>query len=444
MQQETILCLYDGSGNTQSLSKAEAIKRSRVKESQSLSALAAKWLEDAKTVTKSSNAFGLTMIRTIWGISPTADMAARMRDGHHVIVIADSLNSHGVQQYNVIVLIFIEDIEKHPSLSLDDLDFTPFLDDEKSPVPMYFIAGDHTGGAMQLLHTQKPLAKKWKYMLVTLAICNDTPENRRLAQIAGDLDNKVGNIKQEMTTFDYIEQIHRKYLQLIKKHGDPKVAANLKAINKELVSYKAECTITMGARGRIATATLGTFFQIAKRTGEVWDLIQSIFKEHKANLYATARGRTLTPKDHLGHSYFTDMANIPEDFLIKWLSNVMNKKYTVSQFKQKCTKYKKIMVLQKAILQWWSAEYHEEYDEYDELAKVHPFLATSSFVSEVIGVFNPTKKDPKINMTIVKIIQDRLRLSSASRDRVRLVSATIHIQACLLFMKNSFALFFIN
>ena len=97
------------------MSKADALKRSRMKESQNLSALAAKWLEEAKTVTKSSNSFGLTMIRTIWGISPTADMAARMRDEHHVVVIADSLNSHGVQQYNVIVLIFIEDIERHPT-----------------------------------------------------------------------------------------------------------------------------------------------------------------------------------------------------------------------------------------------------------------------------------------------------------------------------------------
>ena len=222
-------------------------------------------------------------------------------------------------------------------------------------------------------------------------------------------------------------QIHRKYLQLIKTHGDPKVAANMKSINKELMSYKTECTITMGARGRIATATLGTFFQIAKRTGEVWDLIQAIFRQHKAHLYATARGRTLTPKDHLGHSYFTDMANIPEDFLIKWLSKVVENKYTVSQFKQKCTKYKKVMALQKAILQWYGTEYHQEYEEYEDLVLVHPFLATSNFVSEVIGVFNPTKKDSKLNMTIVKIIQDKIRLSSSSRDRVRLVSPTIHI-----------------
>ena len=436
--------MYAASDDTQPLSKAEAMKRARIKESQHLSALAARWLEKAKTVTRSSNAFGLTKIRTCWGISPTEDMAARRRDQHHVIVIADSLNSHGVQQHNVIVLIFIEDIEKHPTLSLDNLDFTPFLDDEKSPVPMYFIAGDHTGGAMQLLHKQKPLAKKWKYMHVSLAICEDTPENRRLAQIAGDLDNKVGNIKQEMTTFDYIEQIHRKYLQLKKTHGDLRVPANFKALNKDLGLYKTECTITMGQRGRIATATLGTFFQIAKRTGEVWNLIEHIFKEHKANLYATARGRTLTAKDHLGHSYFTDMANIPEEFLIKWLSGVVGEKYTVSQFKQKCAKYKKIMALQKAILEWYSTEYHEEHENYDDLVAIHPFLATSSFVSEVIGVYNPSKKDSKIPMTIVKIIQDKIRLSSATRDRVRLVSVTINIQACLLFMKNNFALFFIN
>jgi hypothetical protein len=40
---------------------------------------------------------------------------------------------------------------------------------------------------------------------------------------------------------------------------------------------------------------------------------------------------------------------------------------TVSQFKQKCTKYKKIVVLQKAILAWYAAEYHQDYNTYDEL-----------------------------------------------------------------------------
>ena len=436
-----MICCSDDRG---AMTKKAAMLKARTRESRTLSAQAAAWLARSKTVTSTSTKFGLTKIRTSWGISPTEDMAARRKDEHHVVVIAESLNIHGVQQHNVIILIFTQDIINHPKLSLDNLDFTPFLDDEKAPVPMYTIAGDHTCGAMQMLHEAKPQNPKWLYMYVTIAVTDDTPENRRLAQIAGDLDNKVGNIKQEMTTFDYIEQIHRTYMNLIKKFGDPSVPANLKNINKDLARYKADCTITMGDRNRIATATLGTFFQIAKRTGKVWTLIERIFTEHRQALYASSRGRTLTPKDHLGHSYFTDMANIPDAMLIKWLQSVVDQKMTVSQFKAKCSKYKKILVLQKAILVWYAAEYHQDFDNYDELVEVHPFLATSEFVSQVIGVFNPTKKDPKIPMSIVKIIVQKIEQTNVSRNRVRSVSTTIKFQPFSLFIKNNSQLFFIN
>ena len=437
-----MICCSDDRG---AMTKKEAMMKARTRESRMLSAQAAAWLDRSKTVTSTSTKFGLTKIRTSWGISPTEDMAARRKDEHHVVVIAESLNIHGVQQHNVIILIFTKDIIYHPTLSLDNLDFTPFLGDEKAPVPMYTIAGDHTCGAMQMLHKAKPQNPKWLYMYVTIAVTDDTPENRRLAQIAGDLDNKVGNIKQEMTTFDYIDQIHRTYINLIKKYGDPSVPNNLKNINKDLGRYKADCNITMGDRNRIAVATLGTFFQIAKRTGEVWTLIERIFKDHREALYASSRGRTVTPKDHLGHSYFTDMANIPDAMLIKWLQSVVDQKMSVSQFKAKCAKYKKILVLQKAIIIWYAAEYHQEFDTYDELVKVHPFLATSEFVSQVIGVFNPTKKDPKIPMSIAKIIVQKIEQTSASRNRVRSVCTTaIKCQPFSLFIKNNSQLFFIN
>jgi hypothetical protein len=353
-------------------------------------------------------------------------MAARRRDEQHVHVIAKSLNSYGIQQNNVIILIFIKDIIAHPGLSLDNLDFTPFLNNVESPVPMYTIAGDHTCGAMQALHQAKPNNPTWKYMDVHLAITEDTPENRRLAQIAGDLDNKVGNIKQEMSTFDYIDQIHRMYEKLIRQHGNPAVAANLKIINKALAKYKNDCITTMGDRGQIATATLGTYFQIAKRTGEVWSLIEKIFTDHKAALYASSRGRTLTAKDHLGHSYFTDMANIPDDSLIKWLRKVTNGNMTVSQFKQKCTKYKKIVVLQKAILTWVAAEYHVNHNTYEDLVAVHPFLATSEFVSNVIGTFNPTKKNNKLPHSIASTITQMINQQASSRSRVCCSSLTFY------------------
>lgn len=385
----------------------------QTRHSQLLSQEAKQWLEERKTVTMSSSQFGLTQLRCIWLDSPPPDMAARLLDKGHVVYVAGSLNLHGIQQNNVMVLIFKEDIIAHPTLSLDNLDFTPFLDCDQAPVPMYVIAGDHTTHAVQMLHKAKPLNPTWTHMWVTLVLSDNTPEDRRMAQITGEMDNKIGSIKQEMSPLDYINQIHRTYMNLISKYGDPSVAANAKKINKDMQTYKNQCKVTMGAPKIIAEATLGTYFQIAKRTGEVWDLIEQVFTKHKANLRASSRGREITAKDHLGHSYFTDMASVDEALLVHWLQRIVDGNITVSDFKRKCGNFNKILKLQKCILTWYRAEYHANYDDYDTLVEKHPFLATKGFVSQVIGSFHPSKKNQTIPQSIADIIKARIESDKA-------------------------------
>ena len=126
-------------------------------------------------------------------------------------------------------------------------------------VPFEVIAGNHSVHALKSLHSEYPRNVLFGAPKCKVFVCQNTLDNRSAIRALGGLDNVIKGIHRLPTKTEVVLAMHEQ----LKHESDTR--ANMAKMKKEWrVVY---CN---------NTNTLGTMIQLAKKDGEVWDLIYSI------------------------------------------------------------------------------------------------------------------------------------------------------------------------
>ena len=140
------------------------------------------WFETSRTtgVSGLTVTFGLVEVPVEYLSHPAGDIADRKRNAPHVKVIEKSMTVHGIMKTDVVVLIWLEDILA-AGLDPKNIVFAPLnLINNKPPVPMYVIAGDHTALAAKNICTSGTPAINNSRPYLFLCWCLQETTRRRL------------------------------------------------------------------------------------------------------------------------------------------------------------------------------------------------------------------------------------------------------------------------
>jgi hypothetical protein len=320
-------------------------------------------------------------------------LASRLKSDRHVHDLADSMRKFGIQKHDVVVLVYVEDLEKYfgtytATLTLNfPVDQTTGLAVVGSlpPVPFNIIAGDHTVAAVLLLHHEKPRRSDFMHIPVTLLICRKTLECEKYARSFGTIDNITKSVHKDMTQWDIAFNLHHVLKQSQPASGQGEDARK----HKETVAAQV-ADIKLLSSSTFAEATFGSIRALASREGELWLLIEAIFQ----GKFLPPPGM-VSPAPPTTLSHFNNMAGIPDDTLQKWLGRVISTQWTTTQFNDRCLKFKKEQKVQKAIAEYLCVKVPslDSKSTYEELMQVYEFLAQPDWFSGISSwVTSITKK----------------------------------------------------
>lgn len=370
--------------------------------------LVKEWLTKHETRTANSDQWGNTEVPVMFLVSPDADVAARQLSESHVLDVVDSLRKFGIQVHRVKVLIWKHDLPPEWAANPNLIDLTRYDANGKAPFKMQVIAGDHTIAAVKKLMALRPLNSLWRTFWVRIIVAEDNAESRTFAQALGSLDNKVAEVSKGATPWDNLNQIHTKRVsiwadQTLDQAGKKKAWGD----------YKQICKTTMigGSSGK-ATATIGSYFAIAKMVGPVWDNVATIFKKDaNGTLQKSGSKRTKSGNSKpLAHGPFCHMANIPDKQLLKWTQKVIDGQWSPADFKNSCMDVKKVYKLHTFIKNHLNHKFRHDFDDFGDAAKRYKFLQDVSYIAKLKNAFNVKRNDTNLPQTIANSIEQKIEI----------------------------------
>lgn len=389
--------------------RQEQIEQSRLATAQA----ARKWFRDHRVITQECDSYGHVKIRTEWASSPDSSMAARQPDPSHVRDIAQSYVKFGVQDDGTIVIVvFAEDIDS-AGLNRNNFLLRQFHETDSLPVPMHTIVGDHRIQALQALRKAKPNNESYKFVEVTLVICSKSAHNKQMALTYGTLDNQVQSLRKKAEAWDCICQVHRQILDLRAEYGVN--WKNNTTAKDKWRAYKMSCNATMCD---FKTSSLGNFFTIANTFGELWNNIAKVFINDREATSITKKGKeSSVKKKALGYGWLCHMADIPNDELCAWTSEILAGDMSTKDFKNRCLTWKQHVKVQKTVIAWYNMEYVDEASEeiksYHELGERFPFLLDPDFFHSMLMRFPTKGKIQVLPDEVARLIRDKMKTTTA-------------------------------
>ena len=251
--------------------------------------------------------------------SPPLSWGSRTRSEAHINALMKSFTGTGTVNTNIMLVDLGGEARK-----------SHFKLDAASQRGLCAITGDHTRVALTRLSEQFPRNPIFSSMKVPILTPPDTQETFDMLRLWGTLDNFRMSVHQRESFKVVISKMHE-HLQADRDRGVTLDQARIKQL-KEGWIFSMKTTKN----------TIGAFYQIAKRTGRLWNLIECILNGQVAN--------PKTFKIPLSTFPFTEMSDIPEYHLVKWLQEVVNCKIDTKQFKNKCLAWKVDERIRRAII----------------------------------------------------------------------------------------------
>lgn len=367
----------------------------------------------------------------IWGKHPTNSIAARDRKESHVLEeLGPVMRARGlVQEFtDVTMLVWNEDLAEAglTLLDLQNLAITAcddLVNAPACPVHCHTIVGDHTVAAANMVAAENESRLDCMEVYMNLVVCNRDQHNSDRALHYGSDNNLTKDIRAVTTVWDVINQIHVRYMDIMKKHCDQtgmfKTPASSRQFKNEVREYRKICL----AMYQYPLNTQGSFWIIAKRTGSIWAQIKKIVT---GDIRMTSRGSTYTePK----YGHFTNMSDIPDDLLSAWLNKVINEDLSTIEFNKKCLFYKKVRKVQDAMVEHVNSKYQEEFKSYEEFCEAYPFGLDHKWFQEMVNWFGTEGKiSAHVKSDIKRKIEQRQLIMSK-----RVLFVYIYVCICLLF-----------
>ena len=337
---------------------------------------------------------GFFLIPTAWPQYPEAEIADRKRDAQHVDTIKKSMLEHGILINSGVTLLMWQD-----DLDAANIDLTTYIfdtDKPEPPVPMYTIAGDHTCAGAQSLHEFYPKNKKWSTLPVSVVVAPKTDECTTFAKLYGGLDNKIRSTMKKKSPWDYVIDMHEMFERI----------ENSEASQKEKKDKISKFMDDLKIRSSEPENSIGSWKQVAKQTGKLWDNIYAIFSGNTKDKKATVPKNT---------THFNTMSGIPEDNLIRWSDRVVEGEWRTKDFSDRCAQFKREKMCQTKMMDFAVEKLtDEDTDEgkpesYQDLIEILPFFGDAEWFKKCVAFMgNARQRDelaPQIKNEILEKIQ---------------------------------------
>lgn len=286
--------------------------------------------------------------------SPLEDIRSRHLDMNHIHTLIESFRSYSRVNEDIQVVLRTE--KKRPqTLSVGKL--------KGLGVPFEVIAGNHSVHALKSLHSEYPRNPLFAEPKCKVFLCQNTLDNRSAIRALGGLDNVIKGIHRLPTKTEAVLAMHEQ----LKHESDSRV--NLAKLKKEWrVVY---CN---------NTNTLNTMIGIAKKDGEVWDLISQIL---------TGQGMPEKYRPPTTIAKFNQMGGVDHNWLLDQLRLVKDCTISLAQFHARCLSLKNAKKVREWIAQLIRSTGQKdelETKNWAELAKLYPNTCRESFVESWLNV----------------------------------------------------------
>ena len=336
---------------------------------------------------------GMFKIPVSWPEHPDLVIADRRRYDEHVDYIKKSMIEHGIfHNTGVVVLMWKEDlVAKNIELSTYNFDTSS----QRPPVPMYTIAGDHTATAAAGLHRTYPKNKKWFKISASVVVASRTEHDQAMAKLYGGLDNRIRSTQRKKTVWDHVVEMHD-YFEVLEKINDDEMKKS------KMASFMSDLKV----RSEFPDASIGSFKQVAKKKGQLWENIKKIFEGK------TDDKKAPVPKNT---THFNAMSGIPEDNLVRWSDRVVTGIWKTKDFKDRCDLYKKELLLQTKMLDFTKDKMTEdesgegEIETYQQLIERWPFFGDQQWFKKCVAFMQSGKAKDDLSAHIKQEILDKMR-----------------------------------
>jgi len=364
-----------------------------------------KWAED-HTLTQGSRitALGKFPLPPAWLQHPEVCIAMRQQNEEHVARVKSSFETKGVLNYHVTVLIWKHEFVR-VGYKIENWHYEARL--PKPDCNFQVIAGDHTAEALRRLARDYPNHKAYKSVRCDVIVCEKDDRNIQFANSFGGLDNYVASTHLDQSIVEVTMALHDKFMDIEKQRLDQATK------KKKRAAYKQ----TYINNTKFKDTTMGSAAALATKTGEVWNLLEQIFKGKTAII----KGKK--PQKLNSIVNFIHMSMIPDDRLCRWLQKIIDGEMIPKQFETKCKHFKKVLRVRVYIV-----EYIQQIrpritsSVFEDMCEIYPFCADALWVNTICRWVGDNIKDTLTGPS-KQAIQDKI----VAHEKLQSMLAEVHI-----------------
>ena len=344
------------------------------------------------------NEFMVTDLPTGWLEVPGKVLLSRLFYEEHSVEIKELIAAKGLLNIKIEVLVFRHQLEAagidpdHPNFDVTK---------PKPPgVHFYSIFGAHSTGAALSLHLNRPKHADWLTCPVIMHVCEDTEENRSLAQVYGGIDNLVHDSQKKVDHWDVTASLHQARLTI--------EASGRSKPDRKLMWAKAKTDIK--SRSSVPNqATMGSLESLSGHMGQTWDLLYQIMMGQCPDV---KQKKIVKP---INLAWTKDMSNIPANYLIRWLKRVVTGEYATKDFITRCGEYKKQQRVQNDITDYVNQmRPGDEHKDFSSVCRKYVAFQVKATFDTMVRWCGAVAKD-KLN----SYVQDKVHQILVDHDRGR-------------------------
>ena len=224
----------------------------------------------------------------------------------------------------------------------------------------FAIVGDHSQLAVHRCHRRYMKNSLWQTLECKVYVVHDTPEMCASIKSWGIIDNMKGAVRTKMSFQDMVLSLHVDYIGL----QDQKELVDFPTILKSLKAARA-LDLAM------PTNTFGQYWNLASRTGAVWDAIEKLLT---GQVHVQQGKPKFKPLKSPAPLIF--MGGIDDDVLTPMLNDVVDGVISLKQFTLDCKKVKARMRIQSEILRFEAIDM----TDWDSAEKKYPTACSATFI----------------------------------------------------------------
>lgn len=322
---------------------------------------------------KSQHFCALVHLRAEDLVTPNELWAARYRNEAHIADLMSSFRrlggiSRGVAAVVVSNVLYREMIS-WTQQGRDPASFPFTLNDFKTHGQgLQTFMGDHTRVAAKRLAAKFSRTRLWKSFNVEVFVAPETQLTFRHLRMIGNVDNTAAGLQLKQDFPAVVQQMHEHYVALCDAYPPGRERDNAVQTMRKDKQYSLA----------IPLPSVNQIFGIARRTGRVWDLVNTILK---GQCEPFNNKRQPPPKS--AHP-FVKMGSLDDDVVERILIGAVQGTYRINDIKVQCGLAKARVKVKKCIVDHVCAVYgsaNQSFEDFDDVITEYPAIGEDGFLA---------------------------------------------------------------